>query len=83
MKDEDNTHNGWANYATWRINLEIFDGMDADSFENMNADAVQAYAEEKVFMDVPDGLAKDYARAFMSDVDWREILEHYNGEEEA
>ena len=21
-------YNGWTNYATWRVNLEIFDGMD-------------------------------------------------------
>jgi len=25
MKNE-NTYNGWTNYATWRINLEMFDG---------------------------------------------------------
>jgi hypothetical protein len=22
----DKTYNGWTNYATWRINLEMFDG---------------------------------------------------------
>jgi hypothetical protein len=21
-------YNGWTNYATWRVNLEIFDGME-------------------------------------------------------
>ncbi len=26
MKDE--RYNGWANYATWRVNLEIIDGDD-------------------------------------------------------
>ena len=76
-------YNGWTNYATWRINLEIFDGMDADHFENTNADVVHEWAEEMVFMDVFDGLAKDYARAFMNQVDWQEIFEHYNGKEEA
>ena len=24
----DTKYNGWTNYATWRVNLEIFDGMD-------------------------------------------------------
>ena len=24
------TYNGWYNYATWRLNLEIFDGMEID-----------------------------------------------------
>ena len=28
MKKE--TYNGWTNYATWRINLEIFDGLYSD-----------------------------------------------------
>ena len=22
------TYNGWTNYATWRVNLEIFDGIE-------------------------------------------------------
>ena len=26
MNKTDNTYNGWSNYATWRVNLEIFDG---------------------------------------------------------
>ena len=24
----DKTYNGWTNYATWRVNLEVFDGGD-------------------------------------------------------
>ena len=24
----DNSYNGWRNYETWRVNLEVFDGMD-------------------------------------------------------
>ena len=26
--ETDNKYNGWTNYATWRINLEVFDGND-------------------------------------------------------
>jgi len=76
---KDNKYNGWANYATWRVNLEVCDGMDSDAFENMDEESVQEYVEEIVFLDVPNGLVKDYARAFLSDVDWREIQEAYNG----
>jgi hypothetical protein len=25
-----NEYNGWTNYETWRVNLEIFDGFDMD-----------------------------------------------------
>lgn len=82
MKPE--TYNGWTNYATWRINLEIFDGMDFEDFNTMAEDAYQfgqdleQYAEEIVFSpfgdaQCPEGLAMSYARAFMSDVNWTEI----------
>jgi hypothetical protein len=26
-------YNGWTNYATWRVNLEIFDGIDPSEFD--------------------------------------------------
>lgn len=77
-----NTYNGWTNYATWRINLEIFDGTDLEdmSWDGMDeselAQALEEYAHEIVFMDCKDGLASDYARAFMSDVNWYEIAQH-------
>ena len=71
-------YNGWTNYATWRVNLEIFDGIDPsemgwhklDRFDL--ADALQEYAAEIVTMGA-SGLALDYAVAFMADVNFREI----------
>ena len=74
-------YNGWTNYATWRINLEIFD--DAEIFEDyfyrdITADFCQDYAEEVIFCSAPDGLAKDYARAFLSEVNWYEIADNLN-----
>ena len=27
---KDNTYNGWTNYETWRVMLEIFDGYETD-----------------------------------------------------
>lgn len=26
-------YNGWTNYATWRVNLEMFDGMQIDPLD--------------------------------------------------
>ena len=26
MTTNDTTYNGWTNYATWRVNLELLDG---------------------------------------------------------
>ena len=28
MAHTENTYNGWTNYETWRLNLELFDGWD-------------------------------------------------------
>ena len=74
-----NTYNGWTNYATWRVNLEIFDGMNLEDFHTNNLDAysfgeeLHSYAEEIVLNDCANSLAESYARAFMSDVNWVEI----------
>jgi hypothetical protein len=84
------TYNGWTNYATWRVNLEIFDSMTAHDFGD-GSDSVyelgkslQYYAEELIEMSSPDGtLARDYAMAFLSDVNWAEIARHMLDEVEA
>lgn len=80
----DNKYNGWTNYETWRINLELFDGFDpfdyfSDDQANMMdwlADALKEYAEEIIEQTSSEGLARDYALAFLQEVNWREIAEH-------
>jgi hypothetical protein len=83
--DSDNRYNGWTNYATWRVNLEIFDGFDPREYftapdEGLDAselvDYLKDYADSIITMDNVEGLAVDYARAFLSDVNWYEIAEH-------
>ena len=79
----DNKYNGWTNYATWRVNLEMFDGCDLTDYgwQKMDeydlAQAMKEYAEEFIELESGKGLARDYALAFLSDVNWREIAEHY------
>lgn len=81
----DTKYNGWANYATWRINLEIFDGfnpvedwgLERETLtESELADLLKEHAEELVSESTPEGLALDYALAFMADVNWHEIASH-------
>ena len=82
----DTKYNGWTNYATWRVNLEIFDGFDPrDAFEDINdpngwqedlADNLKEYADLIIDNGSSSGLALDYARAFLSDVNWHEIAQH-------
>jgi hypothetical protein len=85
-----NEYNGWTNYQTWRINLEVVDGMtldtlgfdlhevDTDEVADVEslAEAIESYVEEIVTNGVPDGLALNLAQSFLSEVDWMEIAEH-------
>ena len=78
----DQTYNGWTNYATWRVNLEMIDGMQPSDFGFEGLDAydlsqcLKDHAEQLIDETTNDGLAKDYALAFLADVDWQEIAEH-------
>jgi hypothetical protein len=73
-----NRYNGWNNYETWRVNLEIFDGGNF----NMAGFEMREFVEELIEDQSCEGLARDYALAFISNVDWQEIAEHHNNEED-
>jgi|TARA_B100001559_G_C16244771_1_gene504133 hypothetical protein len=70
--------NGWTNYATWRINLEILSDMEFE--EQVHMVDLKDLVEELVFIDVKDCLAADYARAFIAQVNFYEIAESINEE---
>jgi hypothetical protein len=77
-------YNGWTNYETWRVNLEIFDGMDigkwSDKYELSKW--MQEHAENLITdYKTETSLAQDYALAFLSAVNWYEIAQHYETEE--
>ena len=74
-------HNGWSTYATWRVHLEIFDGVDpADLFPGVTdlydlSDALKYYASEHI-EETSSGCARDWALAFLSDVNFHQIARH-------
>lgn len=85
----DTKYNGWTNYATWRVNLEIFDGFDPrEHFSDYDdctgwlhdlAENLQTYVEDYIIYNnesAANSLMADYARAFLSDVNWLEIASH-------
>ena len=76
MPRTDTRYSGWTNYATWRVNLEIFDGWETDA--PMDGDAAREMVEEIIESTTPEGVARDYALAFLSGVNWREIADHVN-----
>ena len=75
-------YNGWTNYATWRINLEIIDGIEIDTITC--AEYIKEYVEDVVFSQYELGngshLIEDYARAFVSEVNFYEIAQRINEE---
>ena len=75
-------YNGWNNYATWRVNLEILGDIE---FENVvSADYLKEIVEDVVFSqyELSNGshLVEDYARAFISEVNFYEIAQSINEE---
>lgn len=83
-------HNGWTNYATWRVNLECIDSIQwtreditgddtevlelsdiADFLKNAVEQIIDGYGERE------EGLAYDYAMAFLDEVNWNEIAAHF------
>ena len=71
-------HNGWTNYATWRINLELIDGIEIET--KTCAATIQEIVEDVVFSqyDGTNSLMYDYASAFISEVNFYEIAQSIN-----
>ena len=59
-------YNGWANYATWRVHLEFFDGMDAhetrDQIAGMSLYEIAAHAKETAREFISDTLPDENNR---------------------
>ena len=71
----DTKYKGWTNYATWRINLEIFDGYDPEGTA-VEADALQELAEKLILID--EHRIGGSQGLFLSDVNWHEIANGIN-----
>ena len=75
-------YNGWTNYATWRVNLEIIDGIEIET--QVCAATIKEIVEDVVFSQYELGngshLVEDYARAFISEVNFYEIAQSINEE---
>jgi len=75
-------YNGWTNYATWRVHLEILGDIQFD--EHISADYLKEIVEDCVFSnyEIYSGshLVEDYARSFVSNVNYDEIAKYINEE---
>lgn len=75
------TYNGWTNYATWRVKLEMFDSISSDDFGFDDGTELNSYELSEALKERAEyyvscessGFALDYALAFLSSVNWHEI----------
>jgi hypothetical protein len=75
------SYNGWTNYATWRVNLEMIDGSKPSDY--LSGGFRQAHhlafalrqRVEGLITEGSTGPAVEYALAFIDDVNWRELAE--------
>lgn len=83
------THNGWTNYATWRVMLENFDGINfvrddvwgdtvADFADQLAGDVETRLDEEFTNDTRGTSLANSYAHAFIAECNWYEMAESIN-----
>jgi len=75
------TYNGWTNYATWRINLEILGDLDLAAYFDEKPDLQSAIlfcreSVDELIAEQSEGIARDFARAFVADVNFHEIAQH-------
>ncbi len=72
-----NEYNGWTNYETWLVNLEMGITDASQAFEARNLDdlivELRDYAEYVLESD--NTLATNFVNIILSKVDWREIAE--------
>jgi hypothetical protein len=83
-------HNGWSNYATWRVNLELLDAEanaireDGQVFETVRdlADHLEQMVDDYIEMTSTEMAGDDYnpvlgyCNAFLEDVNYYEIAEN-------
>ena len=71
-------HNGWTNYATWKVNLDIVRKIQFD--EPITAEEVAHIVESTLFdgHTTSSSYVESYARAFIDQVDYSEIADAIN-----
>jgi hypothetical protein len=79
----DTPYKGWPNYCSWRVNLDLLEDMEADYLgisESQSNEEValhlKEWCEECICHLTDESIARDFAIAFMADVDWIEIAKH-------
>ena len=76
-------YNGYTNYPTWRVNLEIISEIDFSECDyKITASHLEELVQDIVIYNGNDctenSLAADYARAFLAEVNYHELASYLN-----
>jgi hypothetical protein len=81
------TYNGWTNWETWKVNLELLDGLDASDLNIEHYTQDEYYEAGQIISDyvgeilspeyTGDGFVGNIVHDFMHSVDWTEIAKHF------
>lgn len=81
-------YNGWANYPTWRVNLEFFDGLDwDDTFQHVVdddkedaideiKDTLESMMDEYIASEMQNKWIMGWVDAWLAQVNYYEIAKH-------
>jgi len=72
------SYNGWHNYETWRVQLEVFDSLEAGEYSE---DDLQHLAAQTYLQDVENIYAEGLILSFLGQVDWWEIADSLKEED--
>jgi len=74
-------HNGYHNYETWRVMQEVLFYIEWNAYKEVTVDLIEEIVDDVVFSNsIKDCLAADYARSFLSNVNYCELAEMINEE---
>jgi len=71
-------YNGWTNFETWKVFLEVFSDWDYEEQGPVTASYVRKYVEEAFCLDALPMLVQGVVVAFLSEVDYWEIADAIN-----
>ena len=72
-------YNGWTNYETWLVNIELLDGASAKDIwgKQCKPDWVETYVKD-VGRRLSEGFDLSCVNTVLSEVNWHELAEHLN-----
>ena len=74
-------YNGWSNMAKWQVANDILNHHQWDDSESITAEYLKELVDNAVFDNTgvaTSALIAGYARRFLRDVNWNELVEAYN-----